>query len=64
MTVKPSNASTFIKFDPIEKKINILKGALTEFEGEIVILLKLSAYTTDKVPVLRERTSFFVLEIN
>jgi len=63
MTVKPSHASTFIKYDPIEKKINILKAAESEFVGEIVILLKLSAYTTDRVPVLRERTNFFVLEI-
>jgi len=63
MSVNPSVASSFIKFDQIENKIVILKDAITEYEGEFVILLKLSAYTPGKYPVLRETTRFFMLDV-
>jgi hypothetical protein len=57
--MKPSESSSFIKFDEADRRFNILKDAKTEKPGIVTIQVILQAYTTDKVPRLREKKYSF-----
>jgi hypothetical protein len=63
MKVDPSKAASFITFDTSEMKLKIKVNAGTESVGKVLIKLKLSAYTDERVPRLRTHTGFFILEI-